>query len=90
MTVEFLVLVRNGSGSRWFVDILNTGEDEWESIGDLSQAETGGGWTTVPLTITGRDLSNYLNHGYNDEIAVRVYTKNSSQVRSSPAFAGTI
>ena len=82
MTVEFSARVERGTGSEWSVDIMNSGENSgWEKIGDLSLVPTGSGWTTVPLTITSGDLTDYLDPSSDNEILLRVHTANKLQVR---------
>lgn len=83
--MEFSALVAEGKGSEWSVDILNRAQNvEWVPIGDLLEAESD--WTTVTMTITGGDLTEYLDAGNDDEILVRVHSESASQVRSCLAL----
>lgn len=80
MTVELSALVSTGSGSSWLVDIFDRGSlNTWVTIGDLSSA--GDDWTTVSLTVTGSDLTNYLDPSFENEMLVRVYTTGLLEVR---------
>lgn len=79
MTVELSTLVATGSGSNWLVDIFERGSaNTWVNIGDLSSA--GGDWTTVALTVTSSDLTNYLDADFDNEMLIRVYTSDLLEV----------
>jgi len=78
--VAFSALVAEGQGSEWSVDILNKGQtDEWVPIGDLSDANNE--WTMVAMTITGGDLTGYLDAENDDKILIRVRSERELQVR---------
>lgn len=80
MTVEVSALVATGSGSSWLVDIFErSSSNTWETIGDLSSA--GDDWSTVALTITSSDLTNYLDSTSDNEMLVRVYTTGLLEVQ---------
>ena len=80
--MEFSLRVENGSGHLWSVDIMKSGQNGgWETIGDLSQAVKGRGWTTASLCITDGDLADYLDPGCGGDILIRVYTIHTWQVR---------
>lgn len=80
MTVELSALVATGSGSSWLVDMFDRGSSNtWVNIGDLSSA--GDDWTTVALTVTSSDLTNYLDSSSDNEMLMRVYTSGLLEVR---------
>lgn len=76
--------VVDGSGSSWAVEILNRGQTlEWNSVGDLSDAGSNSDWTTVTLTITSDDPTEYLDAASDNQILVRVISKSTAQVRGN-------
>lgn len=73
-------MVTVGDGANWVVDMLSRGitSGGWHRIGDLSSATAG--WTPVSLTISSSAITDYLDSTSNDEILVRLYSSNASQV----------
>eukprot|EP00752_Nemacystus_decipiens_P006046 g5457.t1 len=74
LTVELSALVTTGSSSSWAVDIFDRSTDTWTNIGDLSSV--GDDWTLVLLTVTGSDLTIYLDAEFGNEMLVRVLNRN--------------
>ncbi len=88
------MIVSDGSGSRWSVEIFNRLQeaknnelpedlklDAWEVIGDLSAADSGpdSEWTTVAVTTTTDTPTEYLDAEF--LILVRVHSESPPQVR---------
>lgn len=81
MSVDLSVLVATGSSGDWLVDLFDRSTETWTVIGDLSSA--GDDWTSVPLTVTSSDVTNYPDANFDNEILVRVISNSpgSEQVR---------
>lgn len=83
--MEFSVIVEDGFGSRWSVEIFNRGQEAsgWDVIGDLSAADSGSdsGWTTVAVTTTTDTPTEYLDAEHQNQVLVRVHSESPPQVR---------
>lgn len=78
--MELSALVVTGSGGSWLVDMFNRGSSNtWDTIGDLSSA--GSDWTTVELTVTSSELTNYLDPSSDNEMLLRVSTTELLEVQ---------
>lgn len=80
MTMEFSVLIVDGSGGNWGVDIYDVSPSQgWETIGNLSSAGSSG-WATVQLNIPSSPHDYFLDPSNSNEIRARVHTTNALQV----------